>query len=69
MKYLNKNYPRCPLNKKLREIYKVKQMINNSKLEKEFKQALMKQCDNEIHMCWERSYQRIKGYETTPSGR
>lgn len=38
MKYLNKYFPNCPLNKKLRKIYDMKQAINNSKLEKKFKE-------------------------------
>lgn len=63
MKYLNKYFPNCPLNKKLRKIYDMKQAINNSKLEKKFKEQMMKACDNEIHMCWELSYRGIEGYE------
>ena len=64
MKYLNKNFPNCPLNKKLREIYKMKQKINNSKLDNELKKQFMKLCDNEIHKCWRLSYQNVKGYES-----
>ena len=63
MKYLNKTSPNCPLNKKLRRIYDMKKTINNSKLEKQFKQKLMKACDNEIHMCWERCFSSVEGYE------
>ena len=63
MKYLNKNFPNSPLNKKLRKIYDVKQAINNSKLDETFKRKLMKYCDNEIHMCWELAYRGIDGYE------
>ena len=63
MKYLNKNSPNSPLNKKLREIYKMKQEINNSKLDKNFKDKMMKACDNEIHRCWELSHHGVNGYE------
>ena len=63
MKYLNKNFPNSPLNKKLREIYKIKQEINNSKLENVFKDKMMKACDNEIHRCWELSHHGVNGYE------
>lgn len=63
MKYLNKNFPNSPLNKKLRKIYNLKQEINNSKLEPKFKEKMMKACDNEIHACWELSLRGIKGYE------
>ena len=63
MKRLNKNFPNSPLNKKLRKIYDMKQAINNSKLDKKFKEQMMRACDKEIHMCWELSYRGVKGYE------
>ena len=63
MKYLNRNFPDCPLNKKLREVYRIKQLINNSKFDSELKIQMMKLCDIEINRCWRLSYQRIKGYE------
>lgn len=63
MKNLNKNFPNCPLNKKIREIYRIKQTINNSKLDDESKIQIMQACDNEIHRCWRLFYLNIKGYE------
>ena len=63
MKKLNKYYKNCPLNKKLRRIYSIKQKINNSDLEKDFKLKLMRDCDLEIHKCWDKSYNYKKGYE------
>lgn len=63
MKRLNKNFPLCPLNMKLRSCYYVKQVINNSKISDEVKQRLMKDCDREINHCWRDSYAGKKGYE------
>ena len=48
MKYLNKNFPNCKLNKMLRILYRDKQVINNSKLPEEEKKVKMKEIDREI---------------------
>lgn len=52
MKYLNKNFPNCKLNKMLRILYRDKQIINNSKLTEEEKKVKMKEIDREINKLW-----------------
>lgn len=52
MKYLNKNFPNCSLNKALRKLYNEKQIINNSKLQEEEKRSKMKDTDKQIHKLW-----------------
>lgn len=63
MKKLNKQYPNCPLNKKLREIYRLKQKINNSKLLPLTKWKMMRDCECEINTCWRLHYMGMEGYE------
>ena len=52
MKYLNKNFKNSKLNIKLRELYKKKQEINNSKLNSDLKKNKMKEIDKEINKAW-----------------
>lgn len=63
MKKLNKQHPNCPLNKKLREIYRIKQIINNSKLKRLTKFKMMRNCEREINRCWRLHYMGMEGYE------
>lgn len=64
MKYLNKNYPTCPLNRKLRAIYHVKQQINNCKgLSDDMKKHMMRHCEQEINKCWRKHDAGVPGYE------
>lgn len=63
MKRLNRYYPMCPLNIKLRSCYYVKQVINNSDIREDRKRDLMKDCDREINQCWRDCYSGKKGYE------
>lgn len=63
MKYLNKNFPDCKLNVKLRKIYKLKQKVNNSKMDAELKRELLRYFDKSINMCWELSRQHVKGFK------
>lgn len=61
MKYLNKNFPNCKLNRTLRELYNNKQVINNSKLPEEEKRIKMKEIDNQIHRLWiNHTYEDLK---------
>lgn len=54
MKLLNKNYKDCLLNITLRELYKQKQKVNNSKkYTKEEKILIMKGLDMAINISWD----------------
>lgn len=63
MKRLNKNYPKCPLNRKIRSLYYMKQLINNSTLTESQKKEEMKSLDRLINECWRFSYLGKEGYE------
>lgn len=63
MKYLNKNFPNSPLNKKIRFLYHVKQEINNSPIGDPAKYVMMWYCDCEINRCWRLSQRGVPGYE------
>lgn len=62
MKKLNKYYKDSSLNKKIRYWYDLKQTINNSRIEKIFKEMNMSYCDYRINECWRRFYTNQKGY-------
>lgn len=63
MKKLNRYYSDCPLNHKLRKLYKLKQQINNSILDDSSKKICMSRVDAGINDCWRRSYNNEPGYE------
>ena len=63
MKKLNKFYPMSPLNLKLREVYDIKQKINNSQMSDDAKTIIMKECDRQINQFWRWSYENKPGYE------
>lgn len=62
MKNLNRNYPDCSLNKKLREVYAIKQAINNSKMPADMKAKAMNECDKTINQYWRWCYEGKPGY-------
>lgn len=62
MKNLNRNFPDCSLNKKLREVYAIKQAINNSKMPAKMKSKAMKECDKTINQYWRWCYEGKQGY-------
>lgn len=62
MKNLNRNCPDCSLNKKLREVYAIKQAINNSKMPASVKVRMMKECDKTINQYWRWCYEGKQGY-------
>lgn len=63
MKKLNKNFPNSPLNRKLRDLYYIKQLINNSNLTEKQKKEEMNAIDKIINECWRYSYLKKEGFE------
>lgn len=62
MKYLNRYFRECSLNKKIRYWYDLKQQINNSRLPDFMKVDIMNYCDREINACWRNSSNGVPGY-------
>lgn len=62
MKRLNKYNRDTELNRKIRKIYALKQMANNTIKNNALKQEIMQDCDRQINLCWRRSYMNYPGY-------
>lgn len=63
MRKVSAQFKNSPLNKRLQEIYAMKKVINNSKIELDLKNKLMHECDLEIDRCWQRHHAKQEGYE------